>query len=414
MCCGIQSEKSGRIDSVAFSAIVNKALIAKENETIPFGYVTLNEGNAYNATSGIFTCPKPGLYLFSFHILSFNSEKPEGSSSAVWLTVNGVPVVLTQETVSAGGNKDFNLHGSIVARLNVTDKVYVASVIDGTVVYYRKKSAPNDSVAFSAVANKLMLAKENQTILFGNVQLNEGGAYNATSGVFVCPKSGLYLFSFHILSFNSEQPEGSSSAVWLAVNGIPFVVSQQTVPADGSKDYNLHGSTVIRLNVDDKVLIASVIDGTNVYLLNSYFNGVQQNTSSNSVAFSAVADTIITAKKNETIVFGYVQLNEGNGYNSSSGVFVCPRSGLYQFSYHIFTFYSYQYGGDAAGVWLSINGTPSVMTQETAPAKDVNYNVHGSTVVRLDKGDQVLIGSGINATLVFFMSSYFNGVRVAD
>lgn len=131
------SENPGLTDSVAFSAIVNKAMIAKENETVPFGYVTLNEGNAYNATSGIFTCHKPGLYLFSFHILSYNSEQPDGSSSAVWLTLNGEPIVLAQETVSAGGNKDFNLHGSIVVRLSAGDKVLVASVIDGTVVYYR-------------------------------------------------------------------------------------------------------------------------------------------------------------------------------------------------------------------------------------------------------------------------------------
>ena len=36
------------------------------NTPIPFDVAVVNEGNAMNLTSGIFTAPRPGIYFFSF------------------------------------------------------------------------------------------------------------------------------------------------------------------------------------------------------------------------------------------------------------------------------------------------------------------------------------------------------------
>jgi hypothetical protein len=50
---------------------------------IPFQLARVNEGNAMNLTSGIFTAPLPGIYFFSFTgVASFPT-----SSSRVWLLV---------------------------------------------------------------------------------------------------------------------------------------------------------------------------------------------------------------------------------------------------------------------------------------------------------------------------------------
>lgn len=42
----------------------------KQNEIVIFDKVSLNEGNAYNVTSGIFTAPVDGIYSFSWTILT--------------------------------------------------------------------------------------------------------------------------------------------------------------------------------------------------------------------------------------------------------------------------------------------------------------------------------------------------------
>ncbi|EFX82610.1 C1qdc1 protein [Daphnia pulex] len=61
---------------------------SRENTPIPFELARVNEGNAMNLTSGIFTAPRPGIYFFSFAGLARLS-----SSSKAWfqsyLNLNG-------------------------------------------------------------------------------------------------------------------------------------------------------------------------------------------------------------------------------------------------------------------------------------------------------------------------------------
>lgn len=53
-------------DIVVFQLSLNKFLEnLKTQETVVFDEITLNEGNAYNKTSGIFTTTFDGLYSFT-------------------------------------------------------------------------------------------------------------------------------------------------------------------------------------------------------------------------------------------------------------------------------------------------------------------------------------------------------------
>jgi hypothetical protein len=51
-----------------------------ENTPIPFDVAVVNEGNAMDLTSGIFTAPRPGIYFFSFTGVAYLSY-----SSSVYL-----------------------------------------------------------------------------------------------------------------------------------------------------------------------------------------------------------------------------------------------------------------------------------------------------------------------------------------
>jgi hypothetical protein len=54
---------------VAFSSYVtNYQSNVAEHKTIRFDSAVLNDGNAYNNHTGIFTCPVSGVYLVSFFI----------------------------------------------------------------------------------------------------------------------------------------------------------------------------------------------------------------------------------------------------------------------------------------------------------------------------------------------------------
>nr|XP_034307450.1 complement C1q tumor necrosis factor-related protein 2-like [Crassostrea gigas] len=60
-----------RQDRFAFQSSLTKSLENMKNqETVIFDKVSLNEGNAYNKTSGIFTAPMDGIYSFTWSILT--------------------------------------------------------------------------------------------------------------------------------------------------------------------------------------------------------------------------------------------------------------------------------------------------------------------------------------------------------
>lgn len=59
------------IDTIAFQSSLTKNLENMKNqETVIFDEVSLNEGNAYDHTSGIFTAPSDGIYFFTWTILT--------------------------------------------------------------------------------------------------------------------------------------------------------------------------------------------------------------------------------------------------------------------------------------------------------------------------------------------------------
>ena len=55
------------------------------------------------------------------------------------------------------------------------------------------------------------------------------------------------------------------------------------------------------------------------------------------VGFSArfSSTTTVSVTETQNIVFDHVDLNQGQGYDKTTGVFTAPVSGLYQFSLHI-------------------------------------------------------------------------------
>ncbi|XP_063427138.1 uncharacterized protein LOC134710679 [Mytilus trossulus] len=86
-----------------------------------------------------------------------------------------------------------------------------------------------------------------QTIIFENVQTNEGFGYNSSSGVFKASVSGLYYFSVVIMSHATEDIETE-----IVKNGFPIA---STYSGDSTTWNAGTQSTVLHLNVGDSVYI---------------------------------------------------------------------------------------------------------------------------------------------------------------
>ncbi|XP_064600040.1 complement C1q tumor necrosis factor-related protein 3-like [Liolophura sinensis] len=105
---------------VAFTARVKSHLSnLQDSQTIVFGTVETNLGNAYNPHTGIFTCPVNGVYQFFVSILSWPKKRIE-----THLAVNGEGRLLVYSSSSAMHHGSLGT-GTIILELNEEDKVQV-------------------------------------------------------------------------------------------------------------------------------------------------------------------------------------------------------------------------------------------------------------------------------------------------
>ncbi len=116
-----------------------------------------------------------------------------------------------------------------------------------------------------------------------------------------------------------------------------------------------------------------------------------------------------TPYPDQTIVYGNVRLNLGNHYNSSSGIFTAPRSGIYYFSVNV---RQTRQGIVADQFQIRLNGagqchaiTDSETTAVISPTSSCN------ALLQLKTGDLVTVYAASNADSEFYDidANYFNG-----
>ena len=94
---------------------------------IPFDLARVNDGNAMNLTSGIFTAPRPGIYFFSFTGLAQYPKSESVVSLEVILYLNGEQIGMgwVEEPNSVAGQRSpLTLHSTL--NLKKGDRVWVA------------------------------------------------------------------------------------------------------------------------------------------------------------------------------------------------------------------------------------------------------------------------------------------------
>merc|ERR1712212_165740 len=123
LACGLSQDQG---QEVAFSAGLSHHEYLTANQKVKYDTIYTNVGGAYDSSTGIFTCPTPGLYVFQFHALSH-------SNSNMWLELhhnyNYVSSIWghVDNDYSAGGN-------SVILRLAKNDQVYILTA-DKTDLY---------------------------------------------------------------------------------------------------------------------------------------------------------------------------------------------------------------------------------------------------------------------------------------
>lgn len=122
---------------VSFSAVLTDALYnIVIGQTIIFNKAFLNDGNAYDVTTGVFTVPMDGVYLFSYFVAEINNDQ-----IVLRLVVNGGNRV---DAVAEGVQQGHNDQGGnlVILKLHAGDTVFVQAYdtsnvhIDGAASYW--------------------------------------------------------------------------------------------------------------------------------------------------------------------------------------------------------------------------------------------------------------------------------------
>ena len=102
------------------------------------------------------------------------------------------------------------------------------------------------------------------------------------------------------------------------------------------------------------------------------------------VGFTAYCETSVTYYSNDIVVFGAVESNVGEYYQTSSSQFICPVDGLYAFSLNILTVYGEYFSGKIMREALTL------VTVDADPI-DVNNGVSNFVVSVCNKGERVWV-----------------------
>ena len=125
------------------------------------------------------------------------------------------------------------------------------------------------------------------------------------------------------------------------------------------------------------------------------------------VAFDAQMKNNINLASKSRVIFETVNLNEGNGYDPSTGIFTAPAAGMYVFDWTTLTQYR-------KNVYTSL--VVNSYFKSWNYCRNGSSNTHLScskmTVVKLKQGDQVWIGVFSETANINYKFTSFSGYKL--
>ncbi|XP_056015426.1 uncharacterized protein LOC125673044 [Ostrea edulis] len=354
-------------EHVAFHAV---AYSSTSVDDIIFDHVITNIGGGYDNATGVFIVPTTGLYVLSWTI------EAHGRLTEGVLLVNGVQEGLTKaHEVSSHYDTTTSF---AVLNLTVNDTVWVR-VITGraearhTMFSGWKINKTGTYTAFNALLSRDVSGYH---IVYDNDTLDTHNAYSTSTGNFVAPRSGLYVFMMSAVNFGKFDYN-----CWIRFsNGN----SQPNVWVDSQSGYYDSSSfmTFGWLNAGEYVYVdADRMRKTSV------FAGWQlvDDMSVSKSTYPAFISRLSSRYSGTPVLFNQTFSGYHHGYSVTTGIFTADRDGVYVFLYNIEAY------NEIVLTTLRVNGVDKFELRSAGRSTEYD-DTSAVSVLQLSSGDQVSVG----------------------
>ncbi|XP_062581894.1 uncharacterized protein LOC134243673 isoform X2 [Saccostrea cucullata] len=353
-------------DHVAFHVVANSS---SGPGVIIFDHVISNIERGYDINSGIFSAPTTGFYVFSWSIETY------GQLTEAALLVNGFEMGTTKSD-QASSYYDTTTSFAV---LNLTnkDKVWVRVKSGRAEAMHTMFSgwmiSKTDCTAFYA---SLSHEVNGSRIIFNNETLDTDDAYSTTTGKFVAPRSGLYVFMMSGLIYGNY--DFVCKFVFSNGNSMPVIWVDSSSGNYDSSSY----MTFAWMNSGESVYI----DAKRMIATSTFAGWLMiEDTSVSKSTFPAFLAHASRDSNSTPVVYNQAHGSYHHGYSTSTGIFTADRDGFYLFLYNTEAY------SRVTVTALRVNGVEIFETRSDGRRSDYD-DTSAVTVLQLSKNDRVSIG----------------------
>ncbi|XP_061183035.1 uncharacterized protein LOC133191299 [Saccostrea echinata] len=254
------------------------------------------------------------------------------------------------------------------------------------------------SVAFFTQNNQTVTGPGSRDIIFDQTAINIGGGYASSTGIFLCPQAGLYMFAWGIVS------HGNGVDTSLMKNGYPVGVAAITDPKASTVDDSSTSFAVLRLNKNDKI---NVHQFSGSRTISSFFAGwkiYDGPLDRNIDAFTTALNH--SSYSSTTVPFNSVIFDNKGSYRTGNQTFVADSPGLY-----VFGVSGQQSGSQYDDLQIKVNAAQKL---NTFPDSESGHSDSGATlaVLNLNSHDNVNIGG--RHYVGYRGTTAFSGYKIAN
>ncbi|XP_045163918.2 uncharacterized protein LOC123528253 [Mercenaria mercenaria] len=192
----------------AFSVSLTQQQDVPGGKPVLYNNVLVDVNGAYNVTTGVYTVPSSGLYIFHFFSLALRNkdvwqelyhnnqyvcsiyERTDQDSAGAGNTV--LLHLKRKDQISIRAHQNHSLYGA-------TNQIYSTFTGAQLVTDADMRSGQEPVIAFSVGLSHHATVADHYKVIFDRVFIDLQHAYDQKTGEFIVPVSGLYEFSYHAL-----------------------------------------------------------------------------------------------------------------------------------------------------------------------------------------------------------------------